>query len=108
MKPGSFDFEVSDGLNEAGKETFKVAVRKPELTIYDGRVPLPVFPFTQVSVKPENLLVRSSDARDVLFQVRAHLICAVTTCTRKVYGFVVAVYFNIKGRNIETLNIQTD
>jgi len=65
----SFDFEVSDGLNEASQETFKIAVRKPELQLYDGRVPLSVFPLTQAPVKPENLLVRSSDGREIGFQV---------------------------------------
>lgn len=69
LKPSSFDFEVSDGLNEAEKETFKISVRKPELSAYQGRVPLVVFPFTQSPIRPENLLVRSSDEREVYFQV---------------------------------------
>jgi hypothetical protein len=69
MKGCAFDFEVSDGLNEATKETFRVTVRKPELNVYEGRVPLAVFPFTQTPIKPENLLIRSSDAREVHFQV---------------------------------------
>lgn len=68
--PAAFDFEVSDGLNEAVKESFKVSVRSPELTVYEGRVPLPVFPFTQVPIAPENLLIRSSDGREVHYQVR--------------------------------------
>lgn len=68
-KPASFDFETSDGLNEASIETFKVNVRKPELQLYDGRVKLAVFPLTQTPLRPENLLVRSTDGRDVNYQV---------------------------------------
>jgi len=70
IKGASFDFEVSDGLNEANKETFKVSIRKPELVVYEARVPLSVFPLTQSPLKPENLLVRSSDGRDINFQVK--------------------------------------
>jgi len=69
MKGASFDFEVSDGLNEASKETFKISIRKPELVEYEGRVRLSVFPLTQAPLKPENLLVRSSDGREINFQV---------------------------------------
>lgn len=69
LKAGSFDFEVSDGLNEASKETFKISIRKPELVEYEGRVWLPVFPLTQAPIKPENLLVRSSDGREINFKV---------------------------------------
>lgn len=70
-KPAAFEFEVSDGLNEAGKESFKVRVRKPELTPGSGRevVPLSVFPFTRAPLGLENLLVRSTDGREVHFQV---------------------------------------
>lgn len=70
LKGAAFDFEVSDGLNEAGKESFKVGVRRPELVVHKGRTPLPLFPFTQTPIKPENLLVRSTDEREVHFQVR--------------------------------------
>ncbi len=68
-KAASFDFETSDGLNEASIETFKVTVRKPELQLYDGRVKLAVFPLTQSPLRPENLLVRSSDGREINYQV---------------------------------------
>lgn len=68
-KAASFDFEVSDGLNEASIETFKVSVRKPELQLYDGRVKLAVFPLTQSPLRPENLLVRSNDGREINYQV---------------------------------------
>ncbi|CAG7786715.1 unnamed protein product, partial [Allacma fusca] len=69
LKPAWFEFELSDGLNEAAKEGFNVSVKKPELLVYDGRVPLPVFPLTQSPLKPENLLVRSSDGREITFQI---------------------------------------
>lgn len=70
LKQAAFDFEVSDGLNEAGKETFKVVVRKPNLTMVDGQAPLPVFPFTRAPLTGKNVHVTSSDGKEVHFQVR--------------------------------------
>ncbi|OXA39675.1 Chondroitin sulfate proteoglycan 4 [Folsomia candida] len=69
LKQAAFDFEVSDGLNEAGKETFKVVVRKPNLTMVDGQAPLPVFPFTRAPLTGKNVHVTSSDGKEVHFQV---------------------------------------
>ena len=69
LRPAWFEFELSDGLNEAAKESFNVTVRKPELMVHDGRVSLPVFPLTQSPLKPENLFVKSSDGREITFQV---------------------------------------
>ena len=73
LRPAWFEFELSDGLNEAAKESFNVTVRKPELMLHDGRLSLPVFPLTQSPLKPENLFVKSSDGREITFQVRTRL-----------------------------------
>ena len=72
---GSFRFHVSDGLNKAENgQSYTFNIRVKDLSIHlDRHESLDVFPMMQATVRPDNLLVTTSDKqtqRPIAFLVK--------------------------------------
>ena len=72
---GSMHFQLSDGLNKAGKgKTYTFNVRVKDLSIHlERHESLDVFPMMQATIKPDNLLVTTADKasnRPITFLVK--------------------------------------